>query len=301
MNETAPTLDWLAGLPVLLACAREGSATQAAARLGISPATALRRLESLEEHLGVRLFDRTPSGLLPTVASELALPWAEQVEGAALGLWREVQGLERRAAGVVRFALLPTVASWFLAPAVGRLRTRHPEVLLELLAASAVVDLVRREADLAMRVLRPTHPDLVVKKLAEVRLAVVASPAFLATHPVTSLAALPYLAWDRTIDAGEQRWLDAVVPNANVVLRSTELETLLQAAIAGWGALVVGEPLAVRAGLVRVPVPTPPMPEVPLWLVAHRALRPVPRIAAVWDWVVDEFAALEEAGGHHLA
>ncbi len=78
---------------------------------------------------------------------------------------------------------------------------------------------------------------------------------------------------------------------------SRDLETLLRAAQAGAGALVVGEPMAaIVGGLVRVPVPTPKMPEGPLWLVAHRALRPVPRIAAVWRWLEEEFAPLAASG-----
>lgn len=290
-------LPWLDGVPVLLAAARTGSATQAAGALGISPATALRRLESLEDALGVRFFDRTPSGLLPTEALALALPWAEQVESAAIELAREVQGVETRPAGVVRMAILPAVSSWFVAPTLGALRQRHPDLVLELVARSQVADLVRREADLALRVVKPTHPELVVRKLVEVPLAVVAAPSLIDAVQPRSLADLPWLAWDGTVDAAEQRWLDAVVPDARVVLRSTELETLLQACRAGAGAMALGEPLARRAGgLVHVPVPTPPMPASTLYLVAHRALRPVPRIAAVWDWLVEAFTDAEQRG-----
>lgn len=294
-------LDWLTAVPVLLAAARTGSATQAAAALGVSPATALRRIEAAEVALGVRLFDRTPGGLLPTLGLERALPWAEQIEAAAFGLSRDLRGLESAPTGTVRFALLPSASAWFIAPALGRLRARHPDLVVELLTGSTVVDLVRREADLAMRVVRPTHPDLVSRPLGTARLAVVAAPALIDTLQPCTLADLPWLCWDASVDAAEQRWLDAVVPNARVVLRASDLETLLRAAVAGVGVMVTTEALATRiGGLARVPVTTPPMPQSTIYLVAHRALRPVPRIAAVWAWLIDEFELLERDGALRL-
>jgi DNA-binding transcriptional LysR family regulator len=280
----------LEGVPVFLAAARTASATAAAARLGVAPATVLRQLAALEEHLGVVLFDRTPSGLLRTAAAEIALPWAEQIEAAGHALRNELHGLEQRAAGVVRFALLPAVSNAFVAPAVPRLHALHPDIVLELLPASAVLDLTRREADLALRLVRPEHGDLVVRKLADTPAVLVAAPSLLARVAARQLSDLPWLDWEASVAAPEARLLAAVVPGARVVLRSTEMETLLQAARAGVGALVCGEPVAARTGgLVRVPLATPPLPAAPLWLVAHRALRDVPRVAAVWRWILETF------------
>lgn len=292
---------WLDGVPVLLAAARTGSATAAAHELDVSTATVLRRLGALEEALGARLFDRTPGGLLPTAAVELALPWAEQIEAAGLGLERELHGFERQPAGPVRLATLPAMSNWFVAPIVPALLARHPDLVLELLPASAVIDLTRREADLALRLVRPTHGDLVFKRLASVPLVWVAAPSLLERLRPQRLTDLPWLGWDPSVPAPERQLLDALVPDAKVVLRSTEMETLLQAARAGAGALIVGEPLAARAGgLVRLPFATPTLPTAELWLVAHRALREVPRVAAVWDWITEAFAKEEASNGLKL-
>jgi DNA-binding transcriptional LysR family regulator len=290
MNETPR--DWLAHLPRLRAAARTGSARAAAAELGLGVATATRQLSQLEATLGVRLFDRSPAGLAPTLALERVLPWAEQITAAADGLLREVAGLETTPVGVVRLAVLPAVSSRFIAPALPGLLQRHPGVSVELVAASAVVDLVRREADVALRALRPEAGDLVVQRLVSVRLAVVAAPTLLDEVRPRTLADLPWLSFDPSLDhVPESQWLRAVVPEARIVARSTDLETLIAAARAGVGALVVAEPLAVvSGGLVPVPVAPVTMPEAPLWLVAHRALRPVPRVAAVWDWLVSIFS-----------
>lgn len=285
-------LKWLGGVPIILASARLGSATAAARELHTSTATVVRRLAAVEDALGAKLFDRTPTGLLPTAALELVLPWAEQVEAAAIDLEREVSGLERQPVGIVRVALLPTLATRFIAPGLARLRERHPDLVIDLLPQAAVVDLVRREADIAVRLVRPTTGDLVSKQLSTYRLAVAVSPELANATRAKTLADYPWLSWSTKLASlPEARWLDAVVPNANIVLRSLDLETLIAAAKEGLGALVVAEALAAASGgLVHAPVPTPEMPEGQLWIVAHRALRPVPRVAATWDWLLEMFA-----------
>lgn len=297
VNETH--LDWLGALPAVLRAARAGSATAAAEHLGTTTATVIRRIGAVEAALGARLFDRTPGGLLPTAALELVLPWAEQVESAALSLLQEVQGHESAPEGVVRLALLPSVSNRFIAPEVPRLLARHPGLSLELLPGGAVVDLVRREADLALRTVKPETGDLVVQALGWFSLVVVAAPDLIARARPRALTDLPWVTWDRPLP--EAQWLAAVAPDAQVVLRASELETLIAAAQAGVGALVISEPLAaVAGGLSRLPVLTPELPRAALWLVAHRALRPVPRVAAVWAWLVETFADRQAQGRFEL-
>jgi DNA-binding transcriptional LysR family regulator len=202
---------------------------------------------------------------------------------------REILKTEERPAGVVRLAVPPAIAGLFVVPAVPRLREMFPEIILELAPATAVVDLVMREADLAIRTVRPDKGDLVVHRLAAVKSVVVCSPE-LAKRPLP-LTELPWVAWDRSLShIPEMVWLREHVADAAIVFRSTELSTLLRAAQEGIGALVVAEPVAARAGgLVRLVSHRAPMPESAVWLVSHRALRPVPRVAAVWQWVVDAF------------
>lgn len=287
MDET-PTP--LAHVDLILAIARAGSATRAAHALGTSAATVLRRLESFEATIGARLFDRLPTGLRPTPALALVKPWAEQAETAAVGMLRELSGLERRPEGTVRIAVAPATASLFVIPALPRLRAAYPDITIELAPSTALVDLGLREADLAIRTVRPDKGDLVAQQLAAVRLAVVRAPS-LPVKPGARLRDLPWLAYDRSLDhLPESRWLAAHVPDARVVMRSTELGTLIAAARAGVGVVLAAEAVAERAGgLVTVPMALPTAPEGALWLVAHAALRPVARVAAVWEWVVDSF------------
>lgn len=287
MSETPAVLS---GVDLLLAAARTGSATRAAEKLGTTTATVLRRLEAFEDAVGARLFDRLPTGLRATPALALVKPWAEQAEAAAAGMLRELSGLESRPVGAVRLAVPPAIAALFVVPELGTLRAAHPDITVELAPATALVDLAMREADLAIRTLRPEKGDLVAQRLASYRLSVVRSPK-LAVPRGASLSDLPWLAWDSSLaHVPEARWVTTHVPKARIVLRSMELGTLVAAAQAGIGVLAVAEVVAARAGgLVPVGIPLPQAPEGAVWLVAHAALRPVARVAAVWDWLVRSF------------
>ncbi len=288
-------LDWIEGLPALLAAARAGSASAAATALNTTTATVIRRISKMEDALGVRLFDRHPAGLSATAALEVVLPWAEQMEAAAIGLVTQLGGLETRAEGLVKVAAVPVVSSQFIAPALPTLLARHPDLVVELLPGSAVVDLVRREADVAIRLARPTRGELVSKRLVAYRSCVAASSALLKRVRPKRLRDLPWLSWSADMDdLPEARWLAQAVPEPNIVLRSPDLVSLMRAARAGAGAIVLGEPVVdASPELTRVELTdsseAPELPGAELWIAAHQALRPVPRVAAVWDWLVEAF------------
>jgi DNA-binding transcriptional LysR family regulator len=282
----------LSSVELLLELEASGSATQAALQLETTPATVLRRLERLEAELGVRLFDRHPTGLRPTPAYALVRPWAEQAQAAAVGLLRQLSQVEQRPAGVVRLATPPAVANLFIVPALPSLRARYPELVVELVPATALVDLSQREADLALRTVKPAGGELVVQRLSTYRLGVFGARKLRPLVPGPQrLADYPWVGWATTMAAiPEAQWLAHTVPEARVVFRSNELGTLLAAAQAGLGAIAVADVVARQAGLVPLELETPPLPEGAIWLVAHQALRPVPRVAAVWEWLVDRMA-----------
>lgn len=286
MTELPPEL--LMGLPAVLAAERSGSATRAAAALETTTATVLRRIEAMERALGVTLFVRMPTGLQPTAALEVVLPWAEQCTESLDGMRRDVAGLVASPSGNVRIAVPPVVANHTLIPGLGELCGRYPGITVEIAATTEVVDLTRREADLAVRVIQPTTGDLVMRKLLDYRMVVACSPSLAASYD--SLDELPWLSWDRSMEhIPEAAWLRTTFPNARIAMRAAELTTLLAAARAGVGALLVAEPLAAReGGLVRV---SDLRSEVrgSLWLVAHQALRELTRVALVWDWILAQF------------
>lgn len=278
----------LSGVELLLALDRTRSATRAASELSATTATVLRRLERLEEELGTRLFDRLPTGLRPTPALALVRPWAEQASAAASGLLRQLTQVEELPTGVVRLAVPPAVATLLIVPALPALRAAFPDLVLELVPATALVDLATREADVALRTVRPSSGELVAQRVGVARLGVFGGRKLKPLEAGSRrLADYPWLGWDSALaHIPEAQWLTQHVPEARVVFRASELSTLLAAAKAGVGALVVADALAARAGLEPLDARLPAMPETSLWLVTHQALRPVPRVAAVWDWLL---------------
>jgi DNA-binding transcriptional LysR family regulator len=292
MNEMHVSL--LEGLPVLRAVMHTGSATRAAVTLQMSPATVLRKLSAMEDALGAQLFDRHPSGLLPLPALERVAPWVEQAMASLNGMCREVAGLESVPGGEVRLAL-PAGVAQVLLPFVGRLQAAHPALTLSFVSSAALVDLERREADLALRMVRPESGDLVVQQAVKFRMVVAATPALAAS--VLDWRDLPWLDW--TQEQGhylESLWLRQV-SGARVVLRCSDMVTLLHAASQGLGAVFVAEPLArIIPGLCVVDTGDAVLPEGALWLVAHRSLRSVPRVNAVWTWILDVMRSGEGAG-----
>ncbi len=280
-------------LKVLLALQRHGSLKRAAEALGVNISTVSRRLDALEEALGAHLYDRTPDGVRPTAAAEQLVPHAEAMERAAAGLVRGLEGLEVEVEGTVRITAPPGLVDAFLAPALVELVQLHPRLRLQLLSTIGYADLSRREADLALRIVRPESGDLVAKRLASHPWCVVACPALAAALGVLRDAnAARWVTWGEELGhLPDARWLGAHVDRDRVVLETSSMTAQLEAVRAGLGAMVVPRPYAALPGLAAVRVgralgaTLAALPEGTLWLVGHRALREVPRVAAVWAWL----------------
>lgn len=284
---------------VLLALVREGTLSAAGARLGVNASTISRRLDALEEGLRARLFDRTPDGARPTAAAEQLFPLAEQMERAAMALAQASEARELRAEGEVRVSAPPGVAEHVLAPALVRLHARHPGIRVRLDSRVAYVDLTRREADLALRATRPSAGDLVAVKLGTSPEVIVAShERAKELGTLRDLGATPWITWDEDLaHLPVARWVAAHVPASAVVLRTSSIGAQLTAVASGLGVAWLPRPYVTYRDLavVRLSKKLAALerpPDGSAWLVGHRALRDVPRIAAVWDWIVEEAASI---------
>lgn len=268
-------------LAVLLATAEHRSLSQAARTLRISQSTASRRLARLESALSVRLFDRTSEGVLPTDFAERLLPLARLVEGNMADIARLASGEEGHPRGRVRLALPDGLASAWLLPLLSDFYACYPEVEVDLVIGHSLVDLVRREADIALRFVPPTQPDLVVSRLGGLSLEPFAHPDIAGQDP----RALRWLLFDDP-DAVyvETQWvLEHIKPRR--FMQVSLWNAMFTAACQGLGAALLAPAVARPAGLVRVGIEAPPTPERTMYLVCHRALRSVPRVAALRDWL----------------
>jgi len=276
---------------LFLALCRASTLGEAAARLRVDASTASRRLVQLEERLAVTLFDRGRNGIALTKAAEDLLPLAEEIDALTNRFANAADALEREVSGVVRITCSPDVAQVMVAPLLPRLFERYPNLRVALEPSESVLDLTRREADLALRTVRPTRGDLIVKRVATVRWQLVGTPAL-----VRELGTLRAFGDARWVSWGERfagipaaRWVKARIQGAEPALRSDSLSAQLAAIGAGAGIGLLPEPSAKHYGLVPVKLSAAlreavsEWPSDDLFLVTHRALREVPRVRAIWD------------------
>lgn len=290
----AETFQW-DDVRLFLALCRARTVRSAAASLGVDASTMSRRLAVLEKALGATLFDRGRDGIAPTKAADDLLPVAERIEAGMTQFANAADGLERDVSGVVRMTCPPDVAEVLIAPLLGALLTRHPALRVELQPTEALLDLTRREADLALRTARPARGDLLVAKLVGARWVLAASPALARDlGTLRRWADAPWIGWgERLSRIGPASWLAKHAPEVDPVVRSDSLIVQIAVVSTGLGIALVPEPSLSHYGLVPVTL-APALREAAhawptdaLFLVTHRALRDVPRVRVLWDLIVE--------------
>jgi len=278
-------LDW-GDLRFFLELSRTGSLSAAAKRLGVDRNTVARRVASLEEALGLALFERGPQGWIRTAGGDELAALASRVEEDVLAVARHADARDRAVAGSVRLTTTNHLSGWLLVPALPWLRERYPGLLLEISADQRSFDLTRREADLALRMGRPRDAGLVTRKLTDVahRLyAGKATPA--ARRGVVDLAEDPFIGFDESLaSTPQERWLAKLAPERKVVFRCNSTASLTVAARLGVGVALL--PCFVAEGdPALVPLGGADLMFHELWLLVHGDLRRTPRVRAVIEWV----------------
>lgn len=283
-------------LRFFLAALEAGSLSAAAERLGVAQATVSRLIAGLEEQIGHVLFDRGREGLVPTDAAAALRPHAEAMASSAEEAAAALSGLEERPAGVVRLAVPPGVATDLVPPLLPILRQRYPDLRLCVLAGNKPVDLVRREADLALRSIRPEQGDLVFRRLPDMPIAAFASRAYVETLPPgAGPADVEWIQYsDDMLHTPMARWVEERRGGRPPAFVSDSFLAMREAARAGVGAMILPEAQGRVAGLVPVPGMAVELPDLSWYLVVHRALRHVPRIQAVVDLIDETVVALLE-------
>jgi DNA-binding transcriptional LysR family regulator len=295
---TATAFHW-DDVRLFLALCRSSTVGVAAKSLGVDASTVSRRLVLLEEAVKATLFDRGRDGVTPTKAAEDLMPVAEEIEAVIQRFTSAAEGLEREIEGLVRLTCPADVAEVVVAPALRELRAKHPALRFHLDPGEAVLDLTRREADLALRTVRPTSGDLIVTKLATIRWVAAATPALARElGPVKRWTDVPWIGFgERLAHLPPSRW-HAQHVGGDYAVRSDSLAVQLASVGAGLGVALVPAPSVAHYELVTVDIAPRLRAEAAEWpandlfLATHRALRDVPRVKVVWEALVDRLAAL---------
>ena len=283
--------DWGLVRP-FLAALEAGSLLGAARALGTSQPTLGRQIALLESQLGLVLFERTGRGLVATAFALQLADSARAMEAGALQLARQVTGSQKSVSGTVRITASQPVACYLMPPILAAMRRELPEIQVELEASNGVSNLLRREADIALRMVRPDQATLVAKKLGRVPVGAYASRDYLTRRGTprvpTDLLAHELIGYDRVDDIlrGFRSFGQNVTREA-FALRSDDLLVHWQAVRAGLGIGFLAD-YQVRAdpNVQRV-LPALVLPELPMWLAVHREIRTNSRIRAVFDFLAN--------------
>lgn len=288
-------LDWN-GVRAFAAVAEAGTLTEAARRIGVSQPTLGRAVDALERQLGQTLFVRGRTGMVLTEAGTALLGPARAMEARADALRLLATGRRAVREGTVRVSASRVVAFFLLPPIASEIGQAEPRIALEIEASDAVSDLLRRDADVAVRMVRPSGDDLIATRVGDMPMGAFAAPAYrdrcgLPDGTADAFFRHRLVGYDRSaliVDAMRAGGLD--VSRDTFAVRTDD--QVVYAALVRAGAGIGFLPAAHPASHALVPVPLPiPAPRLPVWLVAHRDLRTNPAVRFVHDRLRDGLGA----------
>jgi len=285
MNSIEPPWEHYRTFRAILA---ERSLSGAARALGLTQPTVARHLDALEQALGYDLFIRSQRGLSPTDAALALVPFVDTLAATAAALLRAASGYGTRVRGTVRISASEVMGVEVLPPLLAALRAQHPELVVELALSNAVEDLLRREADVAVRMVQPTQAALIAQRVGAIDLGFHAHRTYLerkgTPETLADLAHHDLIGFDReTATIRAMRPRVPTVMHSGFALRADSDLAQLAAIRAGFGIGICQVPLAARTPeLVRLLVPDLTL-ALPTYVVMHEDLRANPACRAVFD------------------
>ena len=291
MDNALGSLDWSL-VQAFLAVAEMGSLSAAARHLGTSQPTLGRQIKAIEAQLGAELFHRQPRGFaLTQTGSELVGP-ATAMRDAVQQIALPAAGQQARLEGTVRITASVMTSAMHLPPIIAKIRMLEPDIAIELVPSDVTRNLLYREADIAVRMYRPTQLDLITQHIGEIPLGVFAARSYLADRSmpqtVSDFTDYDFVGFDSNTSIIEG------FGELGIKIDRDFFKTRCDDNIAYWELVRAGcgigfaqvdvgrnDPLVAEIDL-GIPLPT-----LPIWLTAHEAMRQTPRIRRVWDLLAD--------------
>jgi DNA-binding transcriptional LysR family regulator len=286
------TFDWRL-IRSFLAALDQKSLMGAARVLRMSQPTVGRHIADLESQLDVVLFERTGRGLVPTATALRLADSARSMDASAQQLARTLAGVQTQTSGTVRITASVPVATYLLPQLLARMRQRLPDIQIELVSSNQVSNLLRRDADIAVRMVRPDQGSLIAKKIGDVGLGAFAHRDYLSRH-ATLRQPLDLLQHeligsdaDTTILQGFAA-MGYPATREMFALRSDDFVVQWQAVRAGLGIGFVASYIArTDPDVQSVLAEQLKIPPLPMWLAVHREIRTNARIRAVFDYLAE--------------
>ena len=299
MNWQAVSFDWNQ-VRAFLATAEEGSLSAAARALKSTQPTVGRQVTALEEALGVTLFERAGRSFVITSAGQDLLEHVKAMGDAASRISMVASGQSQDVAGCVSITASELLAAGFLPPVIQKLRQDAPGIDIEIIASDRLEDLTRRDADIAIRHVRPDQPDLIARQLPDFKAGFFASSDYIRKHglPRTTddLSGHHFLGpRDTKMMLGILDGYDVKIAPDQFTLRTDSGVVMWEMMRAGLGIAVLPDGLWPRTEGVKAVFCDIPKITFPVWLATHRELHTSRRIRIVFDALAD---ALTQPFGH---
>ncbi|PHO03134.1 LysR family transcriptional regulator [Rhodobacteraceae bacterium 4F10] len=292
MDWRAVKFDWNKARAFLVT-AEEGSLSAAARALGMAQPTLGRQVDGLEQELGVVLFERVGRGLTLTPSGLELLDHVRDMGDAAGRVSLTALGQSQALEGTISISASETYATVLLPPLVAKLRQQEPSIHVEIVVANHTSDLLRREADIAIRNFRPTEPDLIAKKIGMVDAALYATPQYIEKigTPTTpyALRHADFVNMDRT--GGMLKGLNSLglgLTEANFPLLTESYLVMWELVKQGAAIGILDAHIGDAEPKVRRVLPDLEPLTFPIWLVAHREVTTSRRIRRVFDFLAEE-------------
>jgi DNA-binding transcriptional LysR family regulator len=277
-------------LRTFLEVSRDGSLSGAARRLGLTQPTVGRHIDALEDALGVTLFTRSPRGLNPTAAAKALAPHSEAMAAAAAALARSASSAAAIDRGVVRVTASETMGAEALPAIFAGFRARNPGIAIELVVTNRNQDLARGDADIAVRMIRPTQSGLVARRIGVTRIRLYAHRDYLARfgepRSLADLANHCFIGFDRDNQTFRSAGaLAKSLTREDFGFRCDSDLAQLAALRAGVGVGGCQDAIARRTPDLIPVLPNAFQMTLEVWLVMHRDLKTAPRVRLMFDWL----------------
>ena len=297
MNWQSISFDWNQARAFLVT-AEEGSLSAAARALGLTQPTLSRQVAALEEELGVALFERIGKSLSLTPAGVELLDHFRHMGEAAQRISLGASGQSQTIDGAVSITATDLMAMYHLPPVLRKIQHLAPELTVNIVGANDLRDLLRREADIAIRHVRPEQPDLIAKFIGDARARLYASTTYLERHGRPAIADdlrrhdfIGFSAADTVISYLTPYGLPLSERNIRITTESGSV--ILELVREGLGVSILSEGVAKRFPELDIVLPELEPFLFPVWLVTHRELHTSQRIRLVFDLLTEAFSAIE--------
>lgn len=291
MDWRSSQFDWNMARAFLVT-AEEGSLTAAARELGLTQPTLSRQVAGLEEELGVTLFERVGRGLELTPSGAELLGQVRAMGDAAINLKLAAAGQSNSIEGNICISATDLITNFVMPTLIQKMKRLYPDITVELIASNALSDLKRREADIAIRAIQPTEPDLIARKVGDFTGHLYASKEYLEEIGIPESAEDLI---DTNFICDKSDMVVSIMAGCGIKLTQRNFSISSDSVITQWelvkqglGIALLPDQLAGKEPLFQIVMPDLQPFKGPLWLVVHKELRTSRRVRVVYDFLVDE-------------